>query len=126
MSKVEVNFRKRKRDRFWAKVLINSVAILITAELVRGIVLNGIMEALFAAFIFGMVNSVIRPFFVILSLPFTVITLGLFTFVINGLMLLLTAGLMPGFAISGFWSAVWGSILISIFSSLISTIFDQD
>lgn len=124
MPRVEVNVQKSRKNQFWVKVLINAVAILITAQLLRGIVLGGLAEALVAALILGAVNAFIRPVLVILSLPLTILTLGLFTFVINAFMLLLTAGLMPGFAIAGFGSAFLGSILISIFSSLISTIFD--
>lgn len=106
------------------RCLINFIAILITGHLLDGIVVNSLIAVLAAAFVLGIVNTFIRPILVILSLPLTIITLGLFTFVINALMLLLTASLIPGFSISSFWTAFFGAIIISILSSIILAVFD--
>lgn len=113
-----------RKNKFLFKAGVNFLAILLTSYLLRDIVIAGPVAALVAALLLGIINAVIRPFFVLLSLPLTVLTLGLFTFVINALMLKLTAALLPGFAIYGFWTAILGAILISIFSSLISSLID--
>jgi putative membrane protein len=81
---------------------------------------DGLMAALVAAFLLGIVNVIIRPILVFLTLPLTVLTLGLFLLVINGLMLWLVAALVKGFHVNGFWGAVFGSILISIVSWILS------
>ncbi len=123
MTKIETGDKKRKK-KFLIRWLINTVAILIVAKLLKGIIIDGVVAAFAGAFIFGIINSFIRPALVILSFPLTILTLGLFTFVINGLMLLLSAAVIPGFVISGFWTAFLGAILISIFSAIISAILD--
>jgi putative membrane protein len=81
---------------------------------------DGFLAALVAAFLLGIVNTILRPILVLLTLPLTVLTLGLFLLVINGLMLWLVAALIKGFYVNGFWGAVLGSILISIVSWLLS------
>ena len=80
------------------------------------------MAALAAAFVLGLVNAVVRPVFVILTLPITVITLGLFLLVINGLLLLLVGAIVPGFFVNGFLGAVAGSVLISIVSGILTRV----
>lgn len=115
-------FNKRN---FFPQILITAIAIFVVSYLLRGIQVDGIVAALIAALLLGLVNSFVRPFLVVFSIPLNIITLGLFTFIINAIMLLLTAWLVPGFVVSGFWTAVLGSILISIFTSLISAIFQR-
>ena len=106
--------------RGWAgRWLINAVALLVVGGLVGGIHLGGIFAALLAAAIFGLVNAFVRPIFLLLTLPLNVLTLGLFTLVVNALMLWLTAGLVQGFEVHGFWAALWGSILLSLVSGAI-------
>jgi putative membrane protein len=80
------------------------------------------MSALAAAFVLGLINAFVRPLLVILTLPITVITLGLFLLVINGLFLLFVERIVPGFHVNGFWSAVFGSVLISIVSGILSRV----
>lgn len=82
--------------------------------------MTGLVPALLAAFILGIVNALIRPILIILSLPIQLLTLGLFTFIINGFMLWIVSRVVHGFYISGFWPAVLASILLSIGSSIIS------
>jgi putative membrane protein len=81
---------------------------------------DGLMAALVAAFLLGIVNVILRPILIFLTLPLTVLTLGLFLLVINGLMLWLVAALLKGFHVNGFWGAVFGSLLISIVSWILS------
>lgn len=115
---------KRHKKNFVARCLINFIAILVTAKLVHGISIDGWTAALLAALVLGVVNAIIRPVIYILSLPLTVLTLGLFTFVVNALMLLLTASIIPGFAVAGFWVAVLAAIVISVISAIISALLD--
>jgi len=99
------------------------VAILIIAYLLpRVIRVDGLLAALVAAFLLGIVNAIIRPVLVILTFPLTLLTFGLFLLVINGLMLWLVAALVRGFHVNGFWGALFGSILISIVSWILSRV----
>jgi len=108
---------------FVARWLINMVAILLIAYLLPRLVwVDSLGAALIAALLLGMVNAVLRPVLIILTLPLTLLTLGLFLLFINGLMLWLVAALVSGFHVNGFWGAVFGSILISIVSWLLSRI----
>ena len=106
---------------FILRLVIHVVAILIISYLFpRMIRVDGFLAALVAAFLLGIVNAILRPVLVFLTLPITLVTLGLFLLVINGLMLWLVSALVRGFYVSGFWSAVFGSILISIVSWILS------
>lgn len=97
-----------------------ALALLFTAWIVPGISLAGFAAAMWAAVVIGLVNIFIRPILLILTLPINILTLGLFTFVINALMLWLVSKLVPGFSIDGFLSALFGSIIISILSIFIN------
>lgn len=98
--------------------LLNSVALIITAYLLDGIYVSGLGAALVASLVLGIVNAVIRPIFWLLTLPVNIFTLGLFTFILNGIMLKLAASVVGGFSINGIIPAVIGSILLSITSYL--------
>jgi putative membrane protein len=103
------------------RLVINMAAILAIAYLFPGMVwVDSLWSALGAAFLLGIVNAVIRPIFILLTLPLTLVTLGLFLLVINALMLWLVAGLVGGFYVGGFWGAFFGSILISLVSWILS------
>ena len=96
--------------------LILTVAIIVTSYLLNGIQVSGFFPAFFAAAILGILNAFFRPLLLLLTLPLNVLTLGLFTFVINAIMLMMASGVIPGFEVHGFWAAVFGSLLISIIS----------
>jgi putative membrane protein len=105
------------------RLLINMAAILAIAYLFPSMVwVNSVWSALGAAFLLGIVNAIVRPVFILLTLPLTLVTLGLFLLVINALMLWLVAGLVGGFHVSGFWGAFFGSILISLVSWILSRV----
>ena len=107
--------------RFLFRLLINVVAILVIAYIVPGLIrVDGFLAALIAAILLGIVNTIIRPILVILTFPLTLLSFGLFLFVINALMLWLVSALVSGFQVSGFWGALVGSILISIVSWILS------
>ncbi len=101
--------------------LILSVAIMAAAYLFDGIRVDGFGTALFAALVLGILNAFFRPILFILTLPITVLTLGLFTFVINALLLMMTSGVIGGLVVDGFVSALFGSLIISLVSLLLSS-----
>ena len=108
---------------FVVRMGANSIAILLIAYLLPQLMsAEGVMAALSAAFVLGLVNAVIRPFFILLTLPVTVFTLGFFLLVINGLLLWLVSGLVPGFHVNGFFGAVAGSVLISVISWVLTRV----
>jgi len=102
------------------KWLINALALFITTYLVKGIEVSGPGAVLMAAALLGILNALIRPILIILTLPINIITLGLFTLVINGCMLWFVSLLIKGFVIQGFWPAVIGALLISLVSWFIN------
>lgn len=107
--------------RFLFRLLIHVVAILIIAHIVPSLIrVDGFLAALVAAILLGIVNTIIRPILVILTFPLTLLSFGLFLLVINGLMLWLVSALVRGFTVNGFLGALFGSILISIVSWVLS------
>jgi len=103
---------------FVLRVLVVALGLWVAAELVDGIVVQGIWTLLGAALLLGLVNAVVRPIAILLTLPVTIITLGLFLLVINAAMLALVAWVFEDFAIAGFWPAVFGALIVSIVSWL--------
>ena len=103
-----------------ARWIVNAAALLLVAYLYPGVHVAGFGTALVAALVLGLVNAVIRPILLILTLPVTILTLGLFLFVINALLFWLAATIVSGFTVSGFGGALLGSILYSIITLLTS------
>jgi putative membrane protein len=101
--------------------LILTFAIMTAAYLFSGIHVNGFGSALFAALVLGILNAFFRPILLILTLPINVLSLGLFTFVINAVLLLMTSGVIGGLVVDGFGSALFGSLIISLVSLLLSS-----
>ncbi|MDD5175395.1 MAG: phage holin family protein [Sterolibacterium sp.] len=102
--------------------LINAVALLLLPYLVPSIRMEGILTALLVVVILGLVNTLLRPLLILLTLPVTLLTLGLFIFVINALLFLMVAHWVDGFYVGGFWSALVGSLLYSFVSWLLSAL----
>jgi putative membrane protein len=98
------------------RVLLNAFALYVADYFLDGIRLTGVGSTLIAGLVLGIVNAVIRPVLLLLTLPFTLLTLGLFIFVVNAICLALTAFVVPGFSVSGFWSALAGALIVSIVS----------
>jgi len=109
-----------ERVGFLLRVLINTVAIYFAATVVPGLTIGGVLPALGAGLVLGLINAIVRPILVVLTLPVTLLTLGLFLFVLNGLCLWLTAQLVRGFVVSGFWAAVFGALIVSVVSWLLT------
>ena len=105
--------------------LVLTGAILVASYILDGIEVTGFFSAFFAAAILGVWNALFRPVIIILTLPINVLTLGLFTFVTNALMLQMASGVISGFQVNGFWSAVFGSLLISLVSWLLNSFISE-
>jgi putative membrane protein len=115
---------------FIARILVNAVALAVTISFVPGIYFNGgIGGLIILAIIFGVVNAVIKPFFSFLTCGFYILTLGLFTFIANGIMLYFTSVIATTlgltFTIENLWSAVVGALVISIVSFILSLLFGE-
>lgn len=100
---------------------LNALALLAVASFVPGIHVDGFAAAFLAALLLGLVNTLIRPVFLVLTLPVTVVTLGLFIFAINGLMFWFAGSILRGFVVDSFWHGVLGAVLYSIFSWALSS-----
>ena len=105
--------------------ILNAVALLAVTYLLPAIQIAGFGSALLAALVLGFINTLVRPLLAILTLPITVLTLGVFYLVLNGLLFWLAGALLPGFEVAGFWAAVFGAILYGVIawalSALVST-----
>src|SRR3989344_2260467 len=96
--------------------LISALALMLIAYYVPGIAVTSFYSALVAALILGLINALIRPFILLLTLPINIFTLGLFTLVINALMFWLASSIVKGFFVAGFWPAFWGALLVCVAS----------
>lgn len=105
--------------RFIVHVLVTAVLLFVVGRLVSGIHVRDGKAALVGALVLGLANAVVRPVLVLLTLPVTILTLGLFLLVVNALMLALAAALVDGFEIDGFWSALAGSLLLAVMNALV-------
>lgn len=105
---------------FLIRLALNALALLILSTVIPGIEVRGVLPALAAAFFLGVVNAFIRPVILILTLPLTIVTLGLFIPLLNAALLKLVSLMIVGFEVHGFWSAVFGAILLSLISGLLN------
>jgi len=108
---------------FVIRWLVTTLAVFVAAHVIPGISYSSLGVLVGASLLLGIVNAFVRPVLLLLSLPFIILTLGVFILVINALLLLLTSSLVPGFVIPGFWSAFFASIIISIVSWPLSCFF---
>lgn len=100
------------------RLLFNALGLILISQYVPGIHVTGFYPALIAALVLGVFNLIIKPLLLILTLPITIITLGLFAFIINALLFQFAASFIEGFAVDGFWYALLGSLLLSIVSTV--------
>jgi len=108
------------------RLIFNALGLILISNFIPGITVTGFYPALIAAVILGILNLVIKPILLILTLPITILTLGLFAFVINGLLFWFSASFIDGFAVSGFIPALIGSVLMSIISTIGNKWITQD
>ena len=102
------------------KILINAAALMFASNMIDGIYVDGFGAVVIAAIILGIVNAIIRPLLMLFTLPLNIMTFGLLTFVINGLMLKMVSTVVGGFEIVGLWPAIIGSIILTVVSTVLS------
>ena len=102
--------------RFLLHFLIIALALWVTAEILPGVAVTSWQTLAIAAIVLGLINALVRPVLVLLTLPITVLTLGLFYLIVNGFSFLIAAWLVPGFSVNGFWWAVLGALVVSLIS----------
>lgn len=107
---------------FLVRLLLSSLAVIIVSYLLPGVYVEGFLAAVIVALILSLLNLTVKPLLIILTIPLTVFTLGLFLLVINALMILLADAIVPGFAVTGFWWALLFSLLLSLTNALLSDI----
>lgn len=110
---------------FLIRLLANALAILAAAYILPGIEVSGGLSLLAAALVLALINAFIRPVLLFLTLPFTLVTLGLFIFLLNAFCLWLTSQLVKGFEVHGFWTAVFGALLISVVSWAVTALLSD-
>lgn len=108
---------------FVIRIVVNALALAVAAWMFDGIDLSGgVGSLLLVALVFGLLNAVLKPILLFFSIPLLIVTLGFFALVVNALMLLLTSSLMDSFEVSGFWTALFGSIVISIVTMVLGAV----
>lgn len=105
--------------------LVNALALLCLAYFLPGIAVDGFYAAIIAALVLGLVNAIIKPLIILLTLPINILTLGLFTFVINGLLFWFVGTVVKGFYVEGFWPAFFGALIMSIVGWTTSGLFKK-
>jgi len=113
-------------SQFIITLIVTAVSMLIVSRIIPGIEIDSTVAALIGSFVFGIVNGIIKPILVLFTLPFTIVTLGLFLFVVNAICFSLVGYFTPGFEVSGFLDALFGSILVSLVSGLLSQFFGDN
>lgn len=103
-------------------LLLSTVAVIISAYVLPGVKVDSFLTAVVVAVVLGIINAVIKPILIVITLPINIITLGLFTFIINGIIILLVSAFVPGFKVQGFLWAILFSIVLSIVSWFISSL----
>jgi putative membrane protein len=107
---------------FLIRVIVNAIALIVVAYFMPGVAVTGFVGALVAAFVLGIVNAILRPILIILTLPIQIVTLGLFTLVINGALFYWVGHWGIGLVVNGVWPAFWGAIVLGIVSFLLSSL----
>jgi putative membrane protein len=108
--------------RFLLRLLLNGLAIIVAAWFVPGVRLAGLVPAIVAGILLGLVNALVRPILLLLTFPITLLTLGLFIFIVNAICFALTAALVPGFSLSGFFAAFFGALVVTIVSWVLNAL----
>lgn len=112
--------------RWILHLLISAAALVAIAHLYPGVQVNGWLAAVIAALALGVINALVRPVLIVLTLPATLLTLGLFLFIVNAACFWLAAKLIPGFSVAGFWAALIGSLMYSIITAVAGWLLFSD
>lgn len=110
---------------FLIRVVVNILAIVVAAHLVPGISVEGVLPAVAAGLLLGVINAVVRPILLVLTLPITLLTLGLFLLVLNGLCLWFVAAVVSGFHVAGLGSAILGAVAVSVLSWIVTVLISD-
>jgi len=111
---------------FLLRLLITILGLYLASQLLSGVMIDGTGTFIVAALLLGVVNAVVRPILFLLTLPLTIVTLGLFILVLNGLMFAFVAAILPGFAVAGLGSSILGSVIVSLTSIVASWFIGAD
>jgi putative membrane protein len=111
---------------FFLRTLITILGLLLASAIIPGVEINGTGSVIFAAVLLGLVNGFVRPVAFLLTLPITILSLGLFLFILNAAMFGLVAAMLNNFVVAGFWSAIFGSLVVSLTSTLASWYIGPD
>ncbi|HET8753165.1 MAG TPA: phage holin family protein [Salinimicrobium sp.] len=111
---------------FIIRILVTGIMVLLLAEFLPGVAVASYGTALIVALVLALLNLIVKPILVLLTLPITIITLGLFLLVINAIIILLTDAFIEGFDVSGFWVALLFSLLLSLVQAIVSALFERD
>lgn len=106
--------------KFLLSWIINTIALLVVTRIVAGIQVENFAVALIAALVLGLLNIFLKPIIIFITLPLNILSLGIFTFFINGFVLFLASKIVQGFIVAGFWSAFWGALIFSIVNILLN------
>lgn len=107
------------------KILLTALAVIVLANILPGVSVNGYLSAIIVALVISLLNMFVRPLLIFFTLPATIVTFGLFLFVINAIIILLANKLVDGFNVNGFWTALFFSILLSIFRSALFSLLKE-
>ena len=110
---------------FLTRLIVSSAAVLLASYLVNGVEVSGLISAIMVAFFLGLLNVLLRPVLVLLTIPITFFTFGLFLFVINAILVMMVDGVVSGFTVSSIWTAMLFSLILSIINSLLNALFDN-
>ncbi len=105
--------------QFLLNLLLSGLAVFVSGRIIPGVVIDTFMTSIVVAVILAIVNAFIKPVLVVLTLPINIVTLGLFSLVINAVMILLVDALVPGFSVNGFWTALIFSLVLSVVSTVL-------
>ena len=104
--------------KFLTQIIVSALAVIVSSLILPGIHIEGVLTAVIVAAVLAFLNTILKPALILLTLPITIFTLGFFLLVINALIILLTAKLVPGFTVGGFWSALLFSLILTLITSI--------
>lgn len=111
-----------KQMNIFVRIIIQTIAVFIAANILPGVEVDSLVTTLIVAIVLGVINVFLKPILVLLTLPITIVTFGLFIFVINALLVLLVSAIVPGFYVNGFWWALIFSLIVSLVSSFLESL----
>lgn len=111
---------------FLTRLIVSTLAVMVTAYLLPGVQVNSVFTAIMVAAVLSLLNVVVKPILIILTIPITLLTLGLFLLVINAGMIMLASKIVPDFVVDGFWTALFFSIILSLVNAIFHSIAKKD